>query len=128
MEEYPVFTLEEANYAVQSVIEVTEETLAALKEARDRWSELGLPGIKKFYPLERVTEEDYLRLQWAHKIASMGIIPKGYFVVDFQSPDPEVLYCWAYGEDEVSHEHKVWETFTDRRPLRIDLPRERERE
>lgn len=126
MEDFPVFTVEEANYALTAVIEVTERTIASLEEARHRWSEIGIPGLKKYHPLEQVTEDDYLRLQWASEIAALGIIPKGYFVVDFQSPDPDVFYCWTYGEEEISHQHKVWETFTDRQPLFKDSQRKRE--
>jgi hypothetical protein len=38
--------------------------------------------------------------------------------VDFQSLDPELLYCWTYGEDKIDYVHKVWENFTHRQPLR----------
>jgi len=37
--------------------------------------------------------------------------------VDFQSADPELLFCWTYGEDKIAFTHKVWENFSHRRPL-----------
>ena len=117
LNEFPVFTVEEANYTLQNVIEITEETIAALEEAKERWSSLGIPGLRKYYPLEQLTEDDYLRIRWARRVVDHGAIPKGYFVVDFQSPDPETYYCWAYGEDAITHTHKVWESFNDRRRI-----------
>jgi hypothetical protein len=117
LNEFPVFTIEEANYTLRSIIEITEETIEALEQAKKRWAGLGIPGLQKYYPLEQMTEEDYLRTRWASRVVQLGGIPKGYFVVDFQSPDPETYYCWTYGEEEICHTHKVWESFADRRPL-----------
>ena len=114
MQEFFVFTLEEANEALPSVIRVTEETVAQLAELEEAWGKL---PFKKFDALQGVRVEDVIRADWAQRIASMGIQPKGFFVVDFQSPDPDTLYCWGYGEDAVEHEHKTWETFIDRRPI-----------
>ena len=34
-----------------------------------------------------------------------------------QSVDPELLYCWTYGEEHIAHTHKVWENFSHRRPI-----------
>ena len=54
---------------------------------------------------------------WSDRITELGGNPKGYFTVDFQSIDPEMTYCWNYGEDSIGHTHKVWENFSHRRPL-----------
>ena len=59
--------------------------------------------------------------RWSEEIIKLGAHPKGYFTVDFQSVDPEMLYCWNYGEDRISFTHKVWENFNHRRPLGDDL-------
>lgn len=55
--------------------------------------------------------------EWSKQIVEMGASPKGYFTVDFQSLDPELLYCWTYGEERIKFTHKVWENFSHRRPL-----------
>ncbi len=114
MDEFLTFTLNEANAALPDVIRVTEETLERLATIRHPWSRLSL---RKFDAVHGVAVEDMIRTEWARCILEMGIQPKGFFVVDFQSPDPDTVYCWAYGEDAVTHEHKTWETFIDRRSI-----------
>ena len=114
MEELPIFTLQEANAALPEVIRVTEEAIERLAHIQSPWSRL---PFKKFDALHGVTEEDWIRAEWARQIAALGIAPKGYFVVDFQSPDPDTFYCWSYGEEAVSHQHRIWESFIDRRPI-----------
>ena len=47
-------------------------------------------------------------------ILEIGGQPKGIFTVDFRSPDPNVLWCWAPDETEISHRHFTWESFKDR--------------
>ncbi len=115
MEELQIFTLQEANAALPEVIELTEEAIKRLAEVQALWSRL---PFRKFDALHGLAEEDVIRIEWARAIAALGIAPKGYFVVDFQSPDPNTFYCWSYGEEAVTHEHKVWESFPDRRPIR----------
>ena len=115
MEEYRAFTLQEANETLPEVIRITEEYIERLTAVEEPWSRLGL---KKFDPLRGVAEEDLIRVEWAQRMVWMGIQAKGFFVVDFQSPDPDTLYCWTYGEDVISHEHKTWETFTNRRRIK----------
>jgi hypothetical protein len=112
MQEFCTFTLSEANDALHEVILITDAALDRLRAIEEPWARL---PYKKFDAYRGVAEEDLIRAEWAHRIASLGVIPKGFFVVDFQSPDPDTLYCWGYGEDCVGHEHKIWETFTQRR-------------
>jgi hypothetical protein len=115
MQEFCTFTLREANEVLHDVIFITDLALARLSEIEEPWGKL---PFKKFDAIRGVAEEDLIRAEWAHRIASLGIMPKGFFVVDFQSSDPETLYCWTYGEDCVQHEHKNWETFEARRRIR----------
>lgn len=115
MSEFPIFTLSEANYLLAEVIAITEEATVQLAELQAMWGQL---PFKKYDATQGATAEDLIRAEWARRIAGIGVQPKGFFVVDFQSPDPDTLYCWSYGETMVSHEHKVWETFVDRRAIR----------
>jgi len=115
MSDTRVFTLEEANAVLPQIIEITEEAHRRIQEARFPWE---LIHCKKMDMSSGMTVEAVICQQWAEKVAELGGQPKGFFTVDFQSPYPKTLYCWTYGETEICHEHKVWETFVDRRPLR----------
>jgi hypothetical protein len=114
MEELPIFTLQEANAVLPEVIRLTEEAIESLMVIQSPWGHL---PFRKYDALRGVAEEDWIHVEWARRVAALGIAPKGYFVVDFQSPDPDTFYCWSYGEEVVSHEHKIWETFVDRRSV-----------
>ena len=114
MQEFPIFTFEEANAALPEVADITQDAQNQLDKLDRVWGKL---PFKKYDALHGVCEEDLVRAEWAHRIMTLGVVPKGYFVIDFQSPDPDTLYCWAQGEDAVTHEHKLWETFADRRPV-----------
>ena len=70
---------------------------------------------------EEVDAETRLVLdEWARVILEMGAQPKGIFTVDFRSPDPNVLWCWAPDETEISHRHFTWESFKDRVSIDAD--------
>ena len=119
MQEFPIFTLAEANAILPEVIEITGAAQERLDEINATWGAL---PFKKYDALHGVAEEDLVRAEWAHRIMALGIQPKGFFVIDFQSPDLDTLYCWAQGEEEVRYEHKVWETFVDRRTVTDPSP------
>lgn len=120
MENFRTFTLDDANYVLKEVIRVCEEAIEKVEQTQSLWQEL---GFQKFNPIHRATEEDLIKMEWAQRIADMGIMPKGWLIVDFQSPDPNTVYCWQFGENEVAHEHKTWERFIHRRPIRHERSR-----
>jgi len=109
-----IFTIEEANLALPDVIRITEETLSQLNSAAGRFEGLGL---RKWSAVTGVIEEDSIRAGWVRRIARMGVLPKGFFTVDFASTEEGTFYCWTYGEDNVGHQHKAWEGFDDRVPV-----------
>lgn len=119
--EVRTFTLDDANYALRDVIRVCEDALERIEQVQSPWQEL---GFAKYNMIHQATEEDLIKMEWAQQVSSMGIMPKGWLIVDFQSPDPDTVYCWRYGENEVSHEHKTWERFIHRRPIRHQRSRE----
>lgn len=114
MENFTIFTLAEANDLLPEVMRVTDEAIARLAEMEYPWGKL---PFRKYDALQGVAAEDLIRAEWAYSIAQLGVQPKGFFVVDFQSPDPDTLYCWGHGETVVEHEHKTWESFIDRRVI-----------
>jgi hypothetical protein len=111
-----VFSLQEANDLVPRLVGLTSEIVRKLdqiKEAcRAKWK-----GEEAQLPEEILKEIEDTLQDWSERIQKLGAYPKGYFTVDFQSFDPELLYCWTYGEDKIEYTHKVWENFSHRRPL-----------
>jgi len=115
MSDWPIWSLEEANAMLPQVIALTQRAVLRLQKLEQQWE--GLP-FRPFDAVRGAPLEDLVRADWARDVASIGVQPKGYFTVDFQSVEPETLLCWTYGEVELAHEHSVWETFVDRRAIR----------
>ncbi len=111
-----VFTLAEANRLVPIVAELTAEVVDNLNQIRQQ-CKIGSDEQTAGVPEPVVKEIEQLLHGWSEQVIELGAHPKGYFTVDFQSMDPELLYCWSYGEDRISFVHKVWENFSHRRPL-----------
>lgn len=114
MQEFPVFTLNEVNERLAEVIRLTDDTASRLDAIEECWGRL---PFKKFDAVRGIACDDLIRAEWAHRVARLGAMPKGFFTVDFQSADPEVVFCWSYGEESITHEHKVWENFAHRRRI-----------
>ena len=112
MDESPIWTLKEANAALPGLEVLTEFAVEELENSARCWR--GLP-FRAWDSLRGIAIEDGVRADWARAVTLMGMQPKGYFVVDFQSPDPDVLWCWSYGEETITHQHQTWETFGERR-------------
>lgn len=111
-----VFSLAEANDLVPTVSGFTAETVEELERIRALYRvDSGAPEVE--VPESALLDIQRTLQQWADKVSTLGVSPKGYFTVDFQSIDPELLYCWTYGEDQIAYTHKVWENFAHRRPL-----------
>lgn len=111
-----VFTLAEANELVKQVATVTKEAVGELERIRLRYHIEPGQGSGAM-PQTAVKEIEDVLNGWAGVIAELGALPKGYFTVDFQSREPELLYCWTYGEERIEFTHRVWENFNHRRPL-----------
>ena len=115
-----VFSLAEANELVPVVTEFTAKVVEHLNEIRRRYK-IESEEATSSVPESVVKAIEQLLRKWSERILELGAHPKGYFTVDFQSMDPELLYCWSYGEDKIIFTHKVWENFSHRRPLASDL-------
>ena len=111
---FRIFTLEQANRLLPLIEELTQHTRERLDALRAAPAEPQQePGT-----VERQTR--IILEQWARMILELGAQPKGIFTVDFRSPDPNVLWCWAPEESKVSHRHFTWESFKDRVPIEQD--------
>jgi len=111
-----VFTYEEVNELIPKIAGITEEIVHELDEIRRRHAADSQSSGSSISDTVLKDVESTLQ-EWSDRVLEMGGSPKGYFTVDFQSIDPELLYCWNYGEDRIAYIHKIWENFSHRRPL-----------
>jgi hypothetical protein len=112
----PTFTLEQANAVLPKIIAVTEQALEDLQDAHVRMESEELfneADAQHSYDIQVALTLE----RWSKEIMQIGAYPKGFFTVDFKSFLPDTLLCWTYGEDEISHTHKVWENFKHRRQI-----------
>ncbi len=112
MPDHRQFTIEEANSLLPEVMHVTN---AAAK----RFAEFdGVETNNEDAALAIARRQQSVAEEWAHAVIALGVHPKGLFVVDFVSRgDPSVLFCWAYGEPRVAHQHRDTESFDERVPV-----------
>jgi hypothetical protein len=101
---------------VPKVVDLTAEVVEQLDAIRQQYDMEAGKGESDM-PEAVLKEVESALSDWSDRIVQMGALPKGYFTVDFQSLDPELLYCWTYGEEKIKFTHKVWENFAHRRPL-----------
>lgn len=113
------FTLAEANTLVRLVADLTAGVVQHLDSIRQR-HRVDFENLPSELPEAILKEVEKALTEWSLRISELGAQPKGYFTVDFQSLDPELLYCWTYGEDKIEYTHKVWENFNHRQPLAAD--------
>ncbi len=111
-----IFSLEEANLTVPKMVDLTEEVIQELDNIRRRYAPEDETETGSI-PDEILKEVEVVLQAWSEQVLELGGNPKGYFTVDFHSLDPELLYCWNYGEEKIRFTHKVWENFSHRRPL-----------
>ncbi|MBM3790927.1 MAG: DUF2203 family protein [Acidobacteria bacterium] len=109
-----IFTLAEANEVVARLSRYTSQVVLKIQQLRERY---GLQEDETELPETALQEVEELLGDWSAMVEGLGAQPKGYFTADFQSAEPGMLYCWTFGEDEIGYTHKVWENFTQRRPL-----------
>lgn len=112
-----VFSLSEANELLPEIASLTSEVVQELDEIRQK-HRTGSGESMESIPEPVLKRIEAALQEWSEKVLALGVSPKGYFTVDFQSLDPELLYCWTYGEEKIAYTHKVWENFTHRRPLK----------
>ena len=113
------FTLEEVNQVLPDVIVKTERAVMLLKQAKDAFEAVSNQHKNLEDARTRFDEEcEYILDVWSRDMVGLGGYPKGYFTVDFKSPVPDTLFCWTFGEQMVSHTHKIFESFKDRVPIK----------
>ena len=106
---FRIFTLDQANAMLPAVAALTERTRSQIEQLQNVVDE---PGEQPTEPTDHDARE--LIERWAHSILALGAQPKGVFTVDFRTPDPNVVWCWAPDEPDICHRHFTWESFKDR--------------
>jgi len=117
---FRIFSLEEANLVLPDVITITAIAAESLEDAKMRMKS---GEIDDYILAQRKFEKEtsIILTEWTQEITALGIYPKGYFTVDFKSPIPDTLFCWTYGDEVISHTHKIFESFKDRVPIRKNI-------
>jgi hypothetical protein len=113
------FTLAEANTLVRLVADITADVVQHLDSIRQR-HQVDFENPAAGLPESVLKEVEKALAEWSQQVMELGVQPKGYFTVDFRSLDPELLYCWTYGEEKIEYTHKVWENFNHRQRLAVD--------
>jgi hypothetical protein len=108
-EETPIFTLDEARALLPRVKHVTAD---AVRRAEQLAAELH--GVSEDQPEHAELSEALQGVVkgWADELQTMGVEPKGLWLVDFDNG--EGYYCWCYPEDGITHYHGYTEGFAGR--------------
>ena len=108
------FSVEEANGILPLIHKITEEYSQLVNELENRLEALGTSDEKKAEEIEQQVNE-YVQ-QWHSKVRKLGGLPKGLWLVDFDSGDG--YFCWKYPEAEISHWHSYDDGFLGRVTLK----------
>jgi len=108
-----VFTLAEAEQLFPLVRSITEEAWRELEPVRTR-----LESMVPSNPRARAVEREYevIVKRWMAKMARLGLVVKGLWLVDFDTGDGYL--CWKFPELRIGYFHGYHEGFPGRRPLR----------
>jgi len=111
-DETRVFTLAEAEELFPLVRSITDSAWRELEPVR-RKLEAMVPVNPQIHEVERQYETIVKR--WMAKMARLGLVVKGLWLVDFDTGDGYL--CWKFPELRIGHYHSYHEGFTRRRPL-----------
>ena len=112
-DETRVFTLAEAEELFPLVRAITETAWRELEPVR-RKLEAMVPVNPQIHEIERQYETIVKR--WMAKMARLGLVVKGLWLVDFDTGDGYL--CWKFPELKIGQYHGYHEGYTTRRPLR----------
>jgi hypothetical protein len=111
-----VFSLAEARTLLPLISRMTKtaaekvQVLITKIEARSRSSDEGRAEVEVFE-----AQASRLIQDWQTKVQKLGGLPKGIWVVDFDSGDG--YFCWKYPEVSIDHWHSYRDGYTKRKKL-----------
>lgn len=103
------FTLEEAKEMLPIIRRITKEAVEKFVLLEQK--------LKKQQAMSQAWESvegeisDLLN-KWSEKISKLGALPKGIWLIDFDSG--QGYYCWRYDEDTIENFHGYEEGFSSR--------------
>ncbi|HLG20538.1 MAG TPA: DUF2203 domain-containing protein [Bdellovibrionota bacterium] len=106
------FTLNEARAALPQVQELTNQ---AVRETASLIHALEPPNLDED-EREQLSRELQKKIdRWATHITRLGAVPKGLWLVDFDSGNG--FFCWRYNEESISFFHSYDQGFAGRTPI-----------
>lgn len=111
------FTLSEAQHILPVVRRITQEFSQKTELLIARLESLPPTSSETINELESQVNE--LIRNWHEKIKKLGAVPKGLWLVDFDTGDG--YFCWKYPETEIAFWHSYEDGFTKRIPVEIYL-------
>jgi hypothetical protein len=108
-EEHPIFSLDEAKALLPRVKHVTANAVRQAERLAEQ-----LKGVSSDQPEHTALSEELQEVVkgWADELQSLGVEPKGLWLVDFDNG--EGYYCWCYPEDGITHYHGYTDGFAGR--------------
>jgi hypothetical protein len=116
-DERPFFSLDEARALLPRVKHVTAdavrrvERLAAELHGMSPGSSSGVDADQPEHEALSTAMQEVVK-GWAEELQTMGVEPKGLWLVDFDNG--EGYYCWCYPEDGITHYHGYTDGFAGR--------------
>lgn len=106
------FTLEEAKTLLPEVRQITHE---AVEKVEPYILKIQSPELSEAERTNMAQEVQQHVDTWTDQIMKLGVVPKGLWLVDFDSGSG--YFCWQYNEDELGFFHGYKEGFTNRVPI-----------
>lgn len=106
------FSLQEAKKLLEQVKAVTHE---AVEKVEPYILKIQSPELSE-EARASIAEEVQVHVdEWTEQIMKLGAVPKGLWLVDFDSGAG--YFCWQYNEEELAFFHGYDQGFTNRTPI-----------
>lgn len=103
------FTLNEARVLLPTVKQITAEAAKDLKTLSEEGSGNEATDTAIQQAAQTVIQD------WVRKIATLGCVPNGVWLVDFDNGAG--YFCWQHGEEELGYYHPYEAGFAGRTPI-----------
>jgi hypothetical protein len=103
------FSLEQAEHLLPIVKKITKRAVDRFVVLEEKLQHVQ-DQPKKWQEVEQEIAE--LLNEWSDKIAKLGCLPKGIWLVDFDNG--KGYYCWRYGDDQILYFHGYNDAFAGR--------------
>lgn len=107
------FTIDEARQVLPIIKKITAEYCQVVDQQIARLESLDVKQTDLICNLEDQAHE--LVCQWHEKVRKLGGVPKGLWLVDFDSGNG--YFCWKYPEPDILYWHAYTDGFSGRIPV-----------